>query len=897
MADGSIEQKSPYRVPTMQEVAAVPWNGLTVASTFSGCGGSCTGYRMAGYKVAWANEFVPSAQESYKANAAPGCTLDRRDIKLVQPQEVLDAIGIQRGELDLLDGSPPCFAAGTPAVTARGVIPIEQVVAGDLVLTHRNRWRRVLRTMSRKAATIVVDGRIECTADHPYFARTCENRWDNSRRNRRDMAAEEPSWIAAGEVAGHFCASPMEVEQSDMPEAPSGFSYSDEFWYAVGRWVGDGWLRLDSGEGPSGDARLPQNASPTPCAQCGKPSSPHRRIAGAYTNYCGTACRIKHKRRRRRPRAEVVICTERSDADDMLSRMSMLGAQVGVSHEATVTKLRISRKSLAQWLLRWFGRGAAAKTIPGWCLGMQLPWREKLFEGYDAADGDGNQATSVSRCLAVGIALLATGLGKTVGISGPYLNKAETIEGRKVNVRPQWQVRYKDDDGRYTRTGGGMRWRKIRRKTKPGSVESVVYDIEVDEDHSFTADVFAVHNCQAFSTAGKRHKGWGKDKTYEHGAKQKNEDLFQEYARLLKGLMPRTFVAENVSGLIKGVAKGYFIEILKALKESGYRVECRVLDAQWLGVPQCRQRTIFVGVREDLCEAHGVGPVHPKPLPYRYSVREACPWIGKAVHDTSGKMGGGVNSYSAGEVIDRPSPAIPIVIAGLNTRHFAVEDAKPILKMGAYGFFPGREVDLTSEPAPSVAATGLGSYGYDLENVNQEIIPLPPSILKAEGAFAAHNVDPNEPCPTVTCASPGNDLAVSHAAGPETDISRYAIGEEWDKLKPGEQSDRYFNLVKADPKLPCPAILAGHGSGSIASVTHPTEKRKFTIAELRRIGSFPDDYVLCGNYSDQWARIGNSVPPIMAFWVARTIRDQVLFAIDGRQPWEHDPPCLVATGG
>lgn len=53
--------KPPYRVPNMTEIAAIPWNGLTVASTFSGCGGSCLGYRMAGFKVLWANEFVPAA--------------------------------------------------------------------------------------------------------------------------------------------------------------------------------------------------------------------------------------------------------------------------------------------------------------------------------------------------------------------------------------------------------------------------------------------------------------------------------------------------------------------------------------------------------------------------------------------------------------------------------------------------------------------------------------------------------------------------------------------------------------------------------------------------------------------------------------------------------------------
>jgi len=124
--------------------------------------------------------------------------------------------------------------------------------------------------------------------------------------------------------------------------------------------------------------------------------------------------------------------------------------------------------------------------------------------------------------------------------------------------------------------------------------------------------------CASFSTAGKREAGWGKVKKYSDKA-QRTDDLFFEYIRLLKGLQPKTFVAENVSGLVKGTAKGYFLEILKALKECGYQVSCKILDAQYLGVPQARQRTIFVGVRKDL----GLEPVHPKPLNYIYTVKDA----------------------------------------------------------------------------------------------------------------------------------------------------------------------------------------------------------------------------------------------------------------------------------
>ena len=87
--------------------------------------------------------------------------------------------------------------------------------------------------------------------------------------------------------------------------------------------------------------------------------------------------------------------------------------------------------------------------------------------------------------------------------------------------------------------------------------------------------------------------------------------LFFEYARILEGLQPRAFVAENVAGLVRGKAKGYFKLILKRLKDCGYNVRAAVLDASWLGVPQSRRRLIFIGFRDDL----GIAPQFPKPLP------------------------------------------------------------------------------------------------------------------------------------------------------------------------------------------------------------------------------------------------------------------------------------------
>lgn len=124
--------------------------------------------------------------------------------------------------------------------------------------------------------------------------------------------------------------------------------------------------------------------------------------------------------------------------------------------------------------------------------------------------------------------------------------------------------------------------------------------------------------CASFSQAGKRETLWGQIKKYSD-TKQRTDDLFWEYARIIEGLQPKVFIGENVEGLIRGTAKGYFKQILARLKEAGYNVNVQVLDAQWLGVPQSRRRVIFMGVREDL----DISPVYPKPFPYQYTLRDA----------------------------------------------------------------------------------------------------------------------------------------------------------------------------------------------------------------------------------------------------------------------------------
>jgi len=124
--------------------------------------------------------------------------------------------------------------------------------------------------------------------------------------------------------------------------------------------------------------------------------------------------------------------------------------------------------------------------------------------------------------------------------------------------------------------------------------------------------------CSSFSTAGSIDEGWGKAKQYGN-RKQKTDDLFFEYIRFLDKMQPKVFVAENVSGLIKGTSKGFFNEFLRLFKTCGYQVSAKLMNAANYGVPQIRQRIIFIGVRNDL----NIKPSFPEPSVKTISLKEA----------------------------------------------------------------------------------------------------------------------------------------------------------------------------------------------------------------------------------------------------------------------------------
>lgn len=179
--------------------------------------------------------------------------------------------------------------------------------------------------------------------------------------------------------------------------------------------------------------------------------------------------------------------------------------------------------------------------------------------------------------------------------------------------------------------------------------------------------------CQPFSVAGNQL------------ASADTRDMLPEFVRAVKEVRPKLFLMENVAGLVSARNLTYFEKRLDELRDLGYEVTFKVLNAADYGVPQERLRVIVVGTRlgrvvrfpartygtnarshRSAGEAlEGVAPDVPNNAITTYArnpVVRPSPWAGMLVN-------GGGRPINLG----RPSQTIP-ASAGGNRTHILDED-------------------------------------------------------------------------------------------------------------------------------------------------------------------------------------------------------------------------------
>ncbi|MFG1965731.1 Hint domain-containing protein [Nonomuraea sp. NPDC049028] len=484
---------------------------IDVVEMFAGGGGSGTGIAaVPGTKIKFAANHAKPAKWTYVENH-PDVDFWLGDVQAADAIEKFPYASF-------FWASPACFVAGTLILTRRGLVPIEEVREGDEVFTHQRRWRLVTGTMSKLAPTVIVSGKgfhlgIETTAEHPFYTRKRTRTWDNDAHTYRHSVADESEWTEAKDLGpGTWWATPTDFgEALPVPDVGGrGMEFTPEFWWMVGRWVGDGWLRAKRSTKLDPSPRRRSQPADSPCVMCGGKTRQHgKSTTGRVRWFCSDMCRRASVRRNpHHGRYDLAITCGYHELEDLAQRLDGLdGLTWQRGRTKTAARFVASHRGLVEWMAEHFGQHAHGKTIPAWAMTMPRAWREALLDGYMSADGTKDakytRASTVSKKLAIGIRMLANSLGHVANLGyQPARKRQRVIEGRAVNERPTWTVSWVTAGPQRFQyaEAEGYRWSNTHHPASTGRLE-LVYNIHVAEDESYVADGITVHNCPAFSTA------------------------------------------------------------------------------------------------------------------------------------------------------------------------------------------------------------------------------------------------------------------------------------------------------------------------------------------------------------------------------------------------------------
>lgn len=510
-------------------------------------------------------------------------SLNLGDISLVDTKDVDD--------FDLLVGGSPCFVSGNPVFTNEGNKNIEDIKVGDMVLTHKNRFRPVVRIghdYNKDIYELKAMGSLPIlgTANHPFFVvtRTKKFKTENGKRKYYyEFSEPYKKPMSELEVGKDFLCSSI-LSTSENP-----FCLDKRTCWLLGRYVADGCISGNS-----------------------------------------------------------VIITIGNDK--ILDFEKILGnINVNVSESKTNTKnYTIKDENLKNLIMNLsFGKNSLTKNIPNEILNLPSDLLESFLDGYFAGDGcyiekfQVFQATTVSYNLALTLKIAIQKVYKTA--CRLYFDKrpeTHIIEGRVVNQHDTYMIRFKKEWRKQSHyyTINDMILYPIKSVINK-NYKDTVYNLEVEEDHSYNIQLNYCSNCQDMSIAGKREGatytcldcGHKYNPLEQHYSKRDKcpkcnssnieitrSSLIVHYLRFLHDKKPKFAIYENVKNLQNKEFRPTFDLFLKEIETYGYHVFWKVLNAKDYGIPQNRERIIVVLIRNDIYEKDFI---FPEKIPLKLSVR------------------------------------------------------------------------------------------------------------------------------------------------------------------------------------------------------------------------------------------------------------------------------------
>src|SRR6184192_664944 len=409
-------------------------------------------------RVAWN---LAQAERNYGATEAQIEETARRFYRAVATLDFLpNSPTLMNAGLELQQLSA-CFAAGTPISTARGPVPIEEIVAGDFVLTHAGRYRRVLATMRREATVNRIKihrlpGMI-ATDEHPFLT--------------------SKGWIRARDLVGQY----VKLGRPAEPLTRTVIEFEGEV---------EGDLVFGRKTGRSEASRQRHQTLGTRSLQI-KPVKARVELDRTIGWFLGMYLAEGEINPELRSVRFTLGLHEEAQAEQLVSILkNRFGVDADITHviEAPTSWLtvRAHSKILCEWIAREFQRGFEGKRLPFWIHSSPSAFRVGLLEGVAAGDGtrvnvNQTRVTLSNEPLVRQLFEVALELGLTPCLKPEYMPENATARPWSITLggKPMF-VR----DGAY-----------LVKSVEPMEQKTTVYNLEVEEDNTYVANGVVVHNC------------------------------------------------------------------------------------------------------------------------------------------------------------------------------------------------------------------------------------------------------------------------------------------------------------------------------------------------------------------------------------------------------------------
>ncbi len=347
--------------------------------------------------------------------------------------------------------------------------------------------------------------------------------------------------------------------------------------------------------------------------------------------------------------------------------------------------------------------------------------------------------------------------------------------------------------------------------------------------------------CQSFSLIGPR-SGFGKK--IERFKKDKRDNLYEHFRDIVGDIQPNIIVIENVKGILSkrdSKKKKIIDKLVSDFEKLGYNFEnekgakWNILNAANFGVPQKRERVILIGIKKSWksVKVPEIQPTHFDAKcdnPDDFVSNGLLPYV--SVYEAIG---------------DLPRVSPKVTYTGLT------EEQKEKIKKKNVLINNGKDkIELNrnrfEKHLNKISQSGQNFFGFVRSNGYKYI---------DHHTTRSHQISDIELFKLMRQGETAKYFAER----------RPDLAEKYIKYSLLSFKDKYRKQKAKDPSTTVFAHLEKDGNRFI----HPTQARTYTPREAARTQSFPDYFIFEGPMTKKFRQIGNAVPPLMSYNIAKTL--------------------------